>query len=858
MTKIKIKSNPYEKKLSYYLYEDSEWKDIVKDDSKYSGKLISDKLQNGFFPFIVEEVINTIIDEYKVDEKISLFFEGTTDEYKAVASICENPAIAKCIKLQPGERYLNNAYDVLPHIVEIFGQKIRPIVKKSISDDSEIRDSVESDLAKFTDASDEIIPICVIGNYSAGKSTFINALIGLEILPSGDKAVTAHLCKIYQSKEDASADISFVYAGAPVCLHVTEDSYSIDVALGSNPVTELLENKLSQIPDKGLVPFVNTALSVINNYKTDDECNGIGDIIEVHIPFNKGHWGDFAGKFVILDTPGSNAASHTDHKAVLEKAMKGMSNGIPMYVAEPFGLDSDDNIKLYDLVKQVEGIDPRFTMIIVNKADTANLPEESFSEQEKDGIINQAIPRSLSCSDIYYVSSIIGLGAKTEGEFIDRHLLRTFEQNRSSYSDENNRWYRQLYKYNIMPAQIKAVEEKAAEKMAETDKLYVNSGLFSVERGLDKFAAKYSSYNKCQQANYFLRKIVDATEKEIQTLTDKREKEKQAMEEKLEQDRLEMIASVEESASLELENYMSSYEGRMASTLESSKKSFSVQEFKNAEEQFTREQKRNLDIEFLQTDAKKQIADVGEAFRTGFHKLGTSFKLSTIKEVGASVVKEAKEAVDSNAVLFTTQRVADRGASDDLIKQTNIVFYNQANKADSDIDSTARQYWIDCSMSFRDMLADVVKNTTLSEKKKHEITELITGYRKIEFDIVENENVFRVDEFDYLLSVGNFKLFKMDKLFLNRLSHAYKVRISEIVDKIARNIYEVYLNSFTVWEENLVNVVRANIVDYSPELRKQQMEIDEKTRKIHDLQNMQNRLQIYSEDIQSMIEWKEV
>ena len=37
-----------------------------------------------------------------------------------------------------------------------------------------------------------------------------------------------------------------------------------------------------------------------------------------------------------------------DHKEVLEKAMNGMSNGIPVYVAEVTGLDSDDNNKLYN------------------------------------------------------------------------------------------------------------------------------------------------------------------------------------------------------------------------------------------------------------------------------------------------------------------------------------------------------------------------------------------------------------------------------------------------------------------------------------------------------------------------------
>ena len=37
----------------------------------------------------------------------------------------------------------------------------------------------------------DTVPICVLGTYSAGKSTFINALIGQELLPgSAETPVT--------------------------------------------------------------------------------------------------------------------------------------------------------------------------------------------------------------------------------------------------------------------------------------------------------------------------------------------------------------------------------------------------------------------------------------------------------------------------------------------------------------------------------------------------------------------------------------------------------------------------------------------------------------------------------------------
>ena len=74
-------------------------------------------------------------------------------------------------------------------------------------------DGIKKDLNKVSDALKDIIPICVFGNYSAGKSAFINAIIGEEILPSGDNPVTAKVYKIERSKFPDNARIKFEYKG---------------------------------------------------------------------------------------------------------------------------------------------------------------------------------------------------------------------------------------------------------------------------------------------------------------------------------------------------------------------------------------------------------------------------------------------------------------------------------------------------------------------------------------------------------------------------------------------------------------------------------------------------------------------
>lgn len=857
MTKIKIISNPYEKLIQYFIYDASEdeWIDIAKNNG-YTGKLKADKLIHGFFPFVVEEIMKVIIDEYEDTKgKIQIIFEGTTDEYKQLSAVCSSEEIASSIELQPLTRCLNNAYDVLPKVVDVFDQNVRPIVKSSVDDGYMSEDLVEDDLNRYTDASNDIVPICVIGNYSAGKSTFINGLIGQEILPSGDKAVTARVFKIYQVKNDESAEVVFTFDHKEITLTLTGDQFAFS-RTDDFKIIKILTKELSEITDHGYAVRINKALAVINDYESDDH-DSIGSVVEIHIPFHKGLWDQFPGKYVILDTPGSNAASRVDHREVLSDAMRGMSNGIPVFVSEFDSLDSTDNEALYDVVKETEGLDSRFAMIIVNKSDAANLPKEDFSKEEKDDILHETIPKHLYSSGIYFVSSIMGLGSKNDGHFIDEHCDETYELYKNRYIDENDRHYKQLYKYDILPDQIKPSMMKNAQEVSQSDPMFVNSGFYSVENAIQTFSLKYASYNKCQQSELFLNKVINSTQDELEKAMNHREEIKKSLESKLEKDKQEMIANVEKTADEQAANYEANYAESIKDVIQEAKKYYTVDELKQQEAQFTAERQKDIDIEEKKADAKKQAADVGDAVKGGFSKLKSNFSLHTVKEFGSSVIKETKEAIDSKSALMNSTREVDRAAAKDLIDASNHHFKEQVEQAEKDIDEKSREYWTQCSGKFKDQLAEVVKNSTLSEKKKMELTEMIVEYKPLEFEKVENGEIFKIDEFDYLLNFGDLKLFKMDKLFLNRLSAAYKNRVASIIDDIDASIHTAFLNSFNTWQENLVNIVRTNIVDYSPELKEQQTKINKETERIHDLQSRENHLKIYAGDIQSMTEWQE-
>jgi hypothetical protein len=213
MPTIKIISDPYHKDISFFRRDEASesWIEINSIINKNSD-LIKVKYKKGFFPFIAEELVKLICKEYHEKDKVlELVFEGSEDEYNDLKMICTSDRYSNDISLKKSDRYLENARIILPEIVKEF-QEIKPLIEETIPDSEKINE----ELRKITDASSNTIPICVLGNYSSGKSTFINALFGKDILPSADSPLTARVYKISNSRKKDFAEIAFQYKGEPI------------------------------------------------------------------------------------------------------------------------------------------------------------------------------------------------------------------------------------------------------------------------------------------------------------------------------------------------------------------------------------------------------------------------------------------------------------------------------------------------------------------------------------------------------------------------------------------------------------------------------------------------------------------
>ncbi len=852
MSKIKIISNPYQKKIEYQRWNESVGQWIAVDlENNENSRLLSDELTTTFFPFIVQKIVGVIVNEYQDDSgKIDIVFEGTEDEYKDLQEVCTADEYHDIAALFKGERCLENARDILPDIKNIF-ESIKPLIATSFVS----MDKIAVEIKRFTDASEDKIPICILGNYSSGKSTFINALIGREILPSGDEPITAKIYKIERSQQPDRAYVEFECAGEAIKLRFEENNYRFTMGTNEKPMIRQLNKMLGKIKNESLTIRVNKTIEFVNNFVMNGDEDCVSDLIKITVPFVGGIWEQTSAEFVIFDTPGSNSASNDKHFQVLKKAMEGFSNGLPVYVSELDSLDSTDNEALYQEIRGMKELDDRFTMIIVNKADVAKLPKGQHSKEDEERILSLAIPRNLYSEGIYFVSSIMGLGSKNRGEFVDEHYAEIFEDQAQKYSDPSSRFHKSLYQYNIMPAQLKlrAVEQSARY----SDALYANSGLYAIEQEMQTFAGKYSAYNKCQQSHLFLGRVIQMTSGEIEDTIKERAAFKQQIIEKLDSDRKELLEEIEKK-SCELESAsIDQYDLYMQPAVEMVQRVRSVKELEEAEEEYIKIQMEQQGYDETEGELKDAREALYKNLKENIAKILKSPNKSVFKEIGTDLVNDAKETSENDNILREKLKDIYNAANDELLREISSDFTAYAKEAQKKLEEESRGYWEEKITHIKNELAAVVtESAKLTDERKDELTGIIFDFEDIVFE-ASADNVFIKEEFERGFRFGNFVIGRSERLNIDKLTKKYNSEMAGLVQVLYCKISDSHKQSLRGWKENLISLIRERIVEYNPTLRDQNRIIKDTSDKIEELEKRQSQLNQYTENIWKMMDWIE-
>lgn len=855
MVKIKIISNPYKQEIAYQTYKESDDKWI--DVSVYSpnGRLREESARKCFLPFNAKEIIDVIIDEYYLENKdaVDIVFEGTKEEYLELHKVCSEECYSGKITLSPPNRVLDDGKFILSDTKETF-YNVKPVIEQVSKDELEIT----KNLAKVADALDDIIPICVFGNYSAGKSTFINALIGQEVLPRGAEPVTAKAFKIQNHAQPDTAIIKFKHWNNDVELSFTGSEYTVSTGQLDDEMLKELDAALAEVEEPSMAKMVTSALKFIDDFeKKDADSDEVGNMIELFIPFSEtGVLGQSRNKFVVFDTPGSNTASNDGHIEVLKEALAGFSNGIPVWISQFETLDTMDNEALCNNILSIDALDKRFTMIVLNKADSSELPENGFTEKQIKNIKEFRSVEKMYSSGIFFVSSIMGLGAKKNDKLDDRFYRKIYKQQFSAFSDKEDEDYMSLYKYNIMPLQIK--DEIIRYSTDEDNLVYVNSGLHCVETEIETFASKYSAYNKCQMVYSLLSSVVDKTTEKIENRVQARERLRDKYMGDLEVQRQQLIVAMREMSSYMESNFQAaSYDS--VNTYAKTHLDYTYPQDK-LDELNAKYSKEN-DAEYNISDKQKKLDDAkGAAFKNikgrfkSFSEVGVK---DTLKGLGHDLKEGLSSVYSAQAELDDMQKIASAETVDEVLKDVIEIYQESMADAIEKINHIARNYWENNSQLLKDKLIELVTaSDALSDKQKEILSELIFNYRNITFDDKAN-SIFVKPKFLYG-QLFNLNLFAFERLNTGKLAKEYNKTIANNIESIATDMNSTYYNSYKMWADELTAMIEKNIVELNPELQVLSDAIDNENEQIRILKENQQIIITSLSEIERFISFKDL
>lgn len=852
MAKIKIKSNPYTKNIEYFAYQDvtGQWENIKQADCENT-ELIHLSSERSFLPFKIREIVDTIIKEYYIpNQKVTLVFEGTKDEYDEIVIVCESEDVKDKIDLIYGESRLKNARYIKPEIKNIF-DRVDGVIRNVMNDDRTIIHGLD----KVSQALNDVIPICVFGNYSAGKSTFINALIGKEILPSGGDPVTSKIFEIHNSDQSDYANISFTYNGEKFAIAIEGNEFELHIGNPESPIINNIKKELLNIENRELYAMLRTILNYLNDYEKLNQDGELGSVVSLTIPYSqKSLIANPLNKFVIFDTPGSNSNSNQDHAKVLAEAMDGFSNGIPVWVTEYDAHDTKDNADLCDKILEIDSLDKRFTMIVFNKSDEADLPENEFTKKQEENILSFRAIEKMYASGIFFVSSIMGLGAKTDGEFVDRFYRKTFRMQNPAFSDPEDIDYLMLYRYNIMPEQLK--QNALMNSSENPDLIYANSGLYCIENEIEKFGSKYSAYNKCQMVYSFLKNVIDKTDERIEKKLEESKKTLKNYNDQLDGKKKSLEDSIVKLANNSVEDCEKDSKNKVdLHTKEKLKYNLKIEELEQIDSDYRSESYEQSDVSSKEKDITRSTEKLVSHLKEHQQKLFNKDALETAKNMIADFKKDFIDLQQSKKEKNLKIKEADKQASEQVIDAVIAKYKNALDNVQSELSIFLNKYWQNNELQLKKELTELITGTdALNDTQRNEIANIIQSFDVNDFKDQANI-VFSIERF-LKNQIFGIKVVDDETLALKRLSKKYNDIISENIDEISKEMNDNCFNKFKFWKNRLLSEINKNLVNDNPELYKLSLNIEETNNKIKQLEDNKQLIQNSFKAIEDWMSWK--
>ena len=252
---------------------------------------------------------------------------------------------------------------------------------------------------KVMKENNNLYKVAVVATMSSGKSTFINSLLGKEILASRNTACTTKIIEIF-NKENYGDFKAEVFSNGNKKNISINDSFYID---------EFNNNKIENI-------------------------NIIGEFYKIK---------NIDKNLVLIDTPGVNNSLDSTHMQCTYNFLNKFDEGMIIYIinATQFGINDDFEFLSYvsNIIKSNKNLK---LIILVNKIDEIDTEKESIDELLKSvqeyilniGIKNTRVIPISTLSALLFRRVISG-----NGHLLTRKELKSFYRSYEFWTNQNNR-----------------------------------------------------------------------------------------------------------------------------------------------------------------------------------------------------------------------------------------------------------------------------------------------------------------------------------------------------------------------------------------------------------------------------------
>ena len=235
--------------------------------------------------------------------------------------------------------------------------------------------------------------ITVVGEFSSGKSTFLNAMIGKDILPHGVKETTATVTYIHNvAVSDPRIDTAVVHF-----TNANQKDATLNIGKDRN----------------ALVDYVTTS---VNRY------NVVKDILSVDIYV---HFTGTDESIVLIDTPGMNGVAE-GHREITLHEIRHSHASICLFHLRGIGKTDLEFIK--ELMKYQNTF-----FFVINAIDDINANEETYEERLaafSDDIYHHVFSSQKRPERIFGVSALQALVSR------DKEIPRLYQTDKTDLTDE--------------------------------------------------------------------------------------------------------------------------------------------------------------------------------------------------------------------------------------------------------------------------------------------------------------------------------------------------------------------------------------------------------------------------------------